>query len=180
MPPRFRSAQQKHAHAGLRFGDPIGEPPRAHRQCSNGGNRDRRTETHGESRRDADPEQALRQGKDKHDDRARTRPQADGNDRRKASSEPMLAGEFLRLRCVRVAPGRCVVVMVMVVGMGMHVAMMMIVAMRVVMIMAMVVIVVMVAMIVRMPSMLFATQNARRPGLSPTADAGRSIQSACS
>jgi hypothetical protein len=87
------------------------------------------------------------------------RPQADGNDRGKTSSEPMLAGQLLRLRCVRVAPGRCVVLMVMVVGMGMHVAMMMIVAMRVVMIMAMVVIVVMVAMIVRMLRMLFAAQQ---------------------
>jgi len=57
----------------------------------------------------------LGQRKNKNDDRARTRPQADRDDRGKTAPEPMLACQFLWFRRVRVTPGGCVVVMVMIV-----------------------------------------------------------------
>src|SRR5262249_5716946 len=150
---RFQSAQQKHAGAGPRLGKPVGQPARANRQRRDGRNSDRRAQSHDKGRRDADPEQSLGQGEDKDDDRPRARPQANRDDRGKTAPEPMLARQFLWLRRVRVTPGRCIVVMVMIVRMAMAmmvvtVVVPMVVIVRVIMTMMVVVRMVMMAMAV--------------------------------
>src|SRR5262249_46869426 len=151
--------------AGPCLGDAVGQPASADGQGRDSRNGDRRTQSHDEGRRNADPEQTLGQRENKNDDRARTRPQANRDNRGKTAPEPMLACQFLRLRRVRVTPGGCVVLMVMIVGMRMAMMMVvpMVVIMRVMMIVVVIVIVivrvVMMAMVVRMMRLLFPAQQ---------------------
>ena len=115
----------------VRLGETIGQPARSDRKRGDDCHRDGGAEPHEEGRRNAGPEYPLRQGEHEHQDRAGAGPQTDRDDRGEpAPAKP--AGQILRLRRVRMAPGGRVVLMVVMV--------MMIVA----------VIVVMVAMIVLM------------------------------
>jgi hypothetical protein len=59
---------------------------------------------------------ALRQREDEDEDRARTWPQPDGDNRRESVAPAARPGQLLRLRSVRVAPGQCAPLVVMVVG----------------------------------------------------------------
>src|SRR5262249_7087264 len=133
----------------------------ARADCKRGdrGNSDRGAKAHRKSRCNADPEQALRQGEYQHDDRPRARPQPHCDNRRDAAPQPMLAGQFTRLRRMRVAPGRGFIIVVM-----------MMVAMAVMFMtvrMAMMVIVVM-AVIVRVMGVRFtAQQMEERPAFHP-------------
>ncbi len=86
----------------------------------NGRDRDRGAEPHHEGRGDAGPEQALRQRKHQHQDRARTGPHADGEDRAQTALPAAGAGELIRRRAVRMA-AMLVVNVVMVVRMVMAV-----------------------------------------------------------
>ena len=70
------------------------------------GDGDGGAKAHDEGRRDADPEQPLRQREHQHDDGARAGPQTDGDNGGKAAAEPMRALELLRLRRMGMAPGR--------------------------------------------------------------------------
>ena len=120
----FHAAYEDHSGARLCFCKPAGEPARADRKRGDGRNRDRRAEPHQECRRYADPEQPLRQRKHQHDDRARTGPQTDGDNRREAVAEPMLSGQFTRLRRVSMSPGRGLVSMVVMMIMAVRMAVM--------------------------------------------------------
>ena len=86
----------------------------ADRERRDGGDGDRGAEPHHEGRGDAGPEQALRQREHQHDDRARARPQTHRDDRRQAALPAARPGQFLRLRTVGVAPGRGMIVVVVV------------------------------------------------------------------
>src|SRR5262245_33339279 len=115
----FQSAHEKHSHSRLCLGEPTGEPTCANGKRSNGCNRDRRTETHHKRRCDTNPEQALRQRKDKYDDRARAWTQSNRHDRGKPAPEPMAARQLLRLGRVSMPPGGGFFLMVVVVAMCM-------------------------------------------------------------
>jgi hypothetical protein len=80
-------------------------------------------EAHNDSRCNADPEQSLGQCEHTDDDRARAWAQTDRHDRGKPTPEPMTASQFLRLRCVRVTPGRGILVMLVTMGMRVVVGM---------------------------------------------------------
>ena len=114
------------------------------RDHRDGRDRDRGAEPHDEGRGDAGPEQALRQRKHQHQDRARTGPQAHGKDRAQSALPAAGTGELVRRRPVGMAAMlvmdmavTMIVVMVMVVTVVMVVAVTMVV-MAVVMVMTVV------------------------------------------
>ena len=76
-------------------------PPEGSGACP--GRNDRGAETHHEGGGDAGPEQALRQRKHQHQDRARAGPHADGKDGAEAALPATGAGELIRRRPVRMA-----------------------------------------------------------------------------
>src|SRR5262245_17550602 len=84
----------------------LGPGPRRHSQRGDCGNRDSGAHRHDKGGDDSRPEQPLRQREYQHQDRSRARPQAD----RDNCGEPALPSsrpcELLRLRRVRVPPGR--------------------------------------------------------------------------
>src|SRR4051812_9307814 len=112
----------------------LGRRTKADRQRGDAGDRNRRAEPHHEGRGDAGPEQALRQRKDENDDGARTRPEAHRNDGGEAGLPAAGARQFLRLRPMGMAPGRAVV-MTVIMSMAMIRMVMVVVAMIMMMIM---------------------------------------------
>src|SRR6185295_7505544 len=76
--------------------------------------RDGGAKPHDEGRDHAGPEQPLRQREHQHQDGAGAWPDADRHNGGEAALPAAGAGELFRLRCVRVAPGRSVVVIVVV------------------------------------------------------------------
>ena len=108
------AAHRQHAIAGARVGEALGPGSGEDGDGGDGGDGDGGAEPHHEGRDHAGPEQPLRQRKDQHQDGARARPQADRDD----GGEPPLpsagSGELLGLGRVRVAPGRGMVIVIMV------------------------------------------------------------------
>src|SRR6266850_4157654 len=99
----FDAAHDERATALASGAEPSGEALRGHRNDRNRRDRNGGTETHHEGRGDAGPEQALRQRKHQHQDRARTGPHANGEDRAQAAPPAAGAGELIRRRAVRMA-----------------------------------------------------------------------------
>ena len=79
---RLDAAHREDAAAGAMSRDPPRHALRAHCEGRNRGNRDGGAEPHYEGGRDADPEQSLRQRKDKNENCAGARPETHRDDRR--------------------------------------------------------------------------------------------------
>src|SRR5829696_8532810 len=79
---------------------------RGDRRHRNGG-----SQSHHEGRDHSGPEQSLSQGEDQNEYGAGTRAQAYGDDRGQPTAPSARPGEFLRLRRMRMSPGRSMVMM---------------------------------------------------------------------
>src|SRR5262249_53887631 len=147
----------------LGIGEALRDPASADGDRGDGSDRDRGADPHHEGRGDTGPEQPLRQREDQNENGARAGPQAHRDDRRQAALPAAGTGKLLRLRRMRMTPGRSVVVVVMVVMMARLAVMMMVMTMIMTVIMLAVIVrvimmrvfmrmIVMVVMIVRLRS----------------------------
>ena len=99
----FDAAHDERAAAFAAGAELTGQALGGYGDHGDGRDRDRGAEPHHEGRGDAGPEQALRQRKHQHQDRARAGPHADGEDRAQAAPPAAGAGELVRRRPMRMA-----------------------------------------------------------------------------